>query len=135
MRIYATTDAVERWMGEAPPENAEALLRRASTMVAHATRAAVYDTTPAGMPSDPDVAEAMEEAVCAQVAMWATAGVDPASATVSAQVSRSSIDGASVDYDTAMATAEQNKMRTELCPEAVEILTIAGLIGGRPWVR
>lgn len=135
MLTFATVDDVTRWLGVEAPGNADALIRRGSVMVSTATRRARYDTTPAGLPSDPDVADALRDAVCAQVEAWVSAEVDPTVTVVEASVSKSSIDGATVEYDTATAAAKQQALSDGLCSYALDILTTAGLIGGHPWVR
>lgn len=136
MLVYADTGDVEKWSGVAAPDNAKVLIRRASQLVAVATRHAYYDTTPAGLPSDPDVADAMRDATCAHVQAMVDAGV--ANATVGsmdAAVTKTSLDGASIDYDVNTAESKRQAVLTTLCPEGMDILTIAGLIGGHPWVR
>ena len=136
MLTYATVGDVEKWLGVDAPENAPALIRRASQLVAVATRHAVYDTTPAGLPSDPDVADAMRDATCAHVQAMVDAGVEKTSiGNMTARVSKTSLDGASIDYDHATGEAKQQSVLTALCAEGMDILTIAGLIGGHPWVR
>lgn len=133
--MYATSGDVERWIGAPPPEKAEALIRRASVMVGVATRMARYATTPAGMPVDPDIVDALRDATTAQVAAWHTAGIDATSEEVTARVAKTSLDGASLDYDTRAADEKTLALRTTLCDEARDILDLAGLLGGHPWVK
>lgn len=135
MLVYANPDALEAYTGQPAPANAVALLRRASVMVGVATRAARYQVTPAGLPADDDQAEAMRDATCAQVAAWVVAGVDPSGEEITAKVASTSIDGASISYDQATATAERDRLTGTLCSEAWDILQLAGLIGGFPWQR
>lgn len=134
MLVYANPDALEAWTGEPAPDNAVQLIRRASTMVGVATRMARYEVTPAGMPADDDQAEAMRDAVCAQVNAWHIAGVDPTGDALTAKVTSSTIDGASVTLDAATEAADRQRIAGTLCSDAWDILTLAGMIGGHPWV-
>lgn len=133
MLVYANRDALEAWTGEPAPDNWEQLIRRASVMVGVATRAARYEVTPAGLPSDDDQAEAMRDAVCAQVTAWIVAGVDPTGEALTAKVTASTIDGASVTLDAATEAADRQRIAGTLCSDAWDILQLAGLIGGMPW--
>ncbi|MEJ6549839.1 hypothetical protein PQI66_09815 [Corynebacterium sp. USCH3] len=135
MLIYANRDAVEKWTGQNAPDNWERLVKRASTMVGVATRMARYEVTPAGLPADDDQAEAMRDAVCAQVSAWDKAGIDPAAPETEARVSKTSMDGASFEYDRAAEASERTRVATTLCEESYDILRLAGLIGGHPWQR
>lgn len=135
MLIYANADAVEAWSGEPAPDNVEALIRRASSMVGVATRIARYAVTPAGLPADDDQAEAMSNAVCAQVTVWDTAGIDPTAPATEARVSKTSMDGASFEYDRAAELSDRARVADTLCEESYDILRLAGLIGGHPWQR
>lgn len=134
MLVYANPDALEAWTGEPAPDNAVQLIRRASTMVGVTTRAARYEVTPAGLPSDEDQSDAMRDAVCAQVNAWHVAGVDPLGESLSAKVTTSTIDGATVALDVATEAADRQRIAGTLCSDAWDILTLAGLIGGNPWV-
>lgn len=135
MLVYANRDALEAWTGEPAPDNWEQLIRRASVMVGVATRAARYEVTPAGLPADDDQAEAMRDAVCAQVNAWIIAGVDPLGESLSAKVTTSTIDGASVTLDVATEAADRQRIASTLCSDAWGILQLAGLLGGAPWQR
>lgn len=135
MLVYANRDALEAWTGEPAPDNWEQLIRRASVMVGVATRAARYEVTPAGLPADDDQAEAMRDAVCAQVNAWIIAGVDPFGESLSAKVTASTIDGASVTLDVASEAADRQRIASTLCSDAWDILQLAGLLGGVPWQR
>lgn len=133
MLVYANRDALEAWTGEPAPDNWEQLIRRASVMVGVATRAARYEVTPAGLPADDDQAEAMRDAVCAQVNAWIVAGVDPTGEALTAKVTTSTIDGATVALDVATEAADRQRIAGTLCSDAWDILQLAGLIGGMPW--
>lgn len=136
---YATTDDLigPGWVDGDTPTNVDALLAAASRMVRAATKTAVYDTTPTGAPSDPDLAEAFRDAVCAQVAAWVATGVNPTAgpgAVGSSTIAASSIGSGSV---TRAARAGQDEARadslTALVPEAAAILAdITALANAQP---
>lgn len=133
MLVYATADDLTTFLGEAAPDNADRLLRGASALVRAATRAALYDVTSAGLPSDPDVAEAFRDSTCAQAAEWISTGVEPGSGTAPGAVKASSIGGASITYE---ATGGLTPVQTlhQLIPDALLYLDAAGLLGGQPLV-
>lgn len=135
MLLFANEQDVERWLGADAPDGVERLLRLASMKVGYAVRRAIFDVTPAGLPADPDVAEALRDATCAQVEVWHLGEVEAGVVDTEARVSKSSIEGASVEYDTAGADAKATLLREHLCTEAWEILALAGLTGGMPWVQ
>ena len=114
----------------------DSLLRRASSLVQRAVRSARFAVTPAGMPEDPDVMDALRGAVCEQVTVWVENDISPtAIASAVGGVSSSSIGDASVSYSTVEAAAVKDQAANELCDAALDILANAGLIGGWPWVR
>lgn len=128
--IYATTEQYEAYTESTAPQGIGPLLRRASGVVLYATRAAVYDTTSEGTPSDPDLAEAMTEATCALVQAWEAAGVDPVAGTGTKVVQSKSAAGASVTY--ALDEAEARRATSlasgdSLTGEAWRVLDAAGL--------
>lgn len=134
---YATPDDLSTWTSSPAPDNAERLLRSASMLVRRATRTAIYTTTNDGLPSHDHVVEAFRDATCAQAAAWANAGVDPARPLESGdRVAQSkSIGSASVTYgDTDAIVAARTASVSQLDEDAVQILTDAGLVGGRVWV-
>lgn len=137
MLLFASADDVERFAGMANPPgvNVEKLLRRASGMVQHAVRFARFEVAPSGLPSDPDVMDAMRDATCAQVDYWIVNDIDPTDAGTTAVVSKTSLDGASLDYDVAGARAAHETAANIMCTESHMILANAGLIGGAVWVR
>ena len=132
--IYADAADLQTWTG-APPDDAAkatALLRRASFLVGRAIRNDLYDVTPSGMPADPDLADAVRDATCAQVEVWLAGGLDviagpggqPALPTVSA------IDGAQVSFDAYLTAAARTGALTQLDDVALHILRAAGLASG-----
>ncbi|MCD7440236.1 hypothetical protein K4B79_18655 [Streptomyces lincolnensis] len=77
VRSYATTTQLANYLHKAPPVDAVELLERATRLLdSDFLKAAVYDVNSDGMPSDPVVAAAFAEAVCAQVEFWGEVGVE-----------------------------------------------------------
>lgn len=137
MLTYAKSTDLADHMAEVP-EDAEKLIGRASALVGHATRGDWYDVTPAGYPTDPEVIDAMRDATCLQVAAWVAGGVDPMNPAGGVQtVSSTSMDGASMSFDTTVQVEATRLLMSTLCVEAVQVLRAAGLgnflphIGGR----
>lgn len=135
--VYTTKDdLVGDWLDEAPA-NVDRLIRAASTLVRNATRAAMYDITPAGAPSDDDVAAGFRDAVCTQVATWVSLGIDPAKAGIAteAPIAAKSLGGRSVTYDTAgtssvTAMQAKAKLTTTLTDDAAAILAALPIWAG-----
>ncbi|MFE5681735.1 hypothetical protein [Streptomyces sp. NPDC056512] len=76
-RSYATTTQLASALREAPPLDAVALLERATQLLdTDFLVAAMYDVDDGGMPTDPVVAAAFADAVCAQVEFWGEVGVE-----------------------------------------------------------
>ena len=74
-RVYATVAQLTEYLPTDPPADAERLLAQASRLLdSDFLLAAFYDTDDAGMPSDPVVADAFAEAVCAQAEFWGEVG-------------------------------------------------------------
>lgn len=67
MRQYADSTALAAYPGgdTVPAEDAEALLRTASRAVDKLLTGILYDTDSDGLPTDTDVAQALEDATCA----------------------------------------------------------------------
>ena len=138
MLIFATDADVEKWMGEPlDGRSVDALLRRASSLVQRAVRSARFAVTPAGMPQDPDIEEALRDATCEQVTVWIENDVNPVEvASAAAPVAASSIGDASINYgDSSASNAAKDNAATELHPAALDILANAGLTGGHLWAR
>jgi len=73
-RIYATPADYTEWTGEDAPPGIERKLLRASEDIESAVMTAVYDTDSAGLPTDPEVRQAMADAVCALIEYRTEAG-------------------------------------------------------------
>ncbi|WP_408934444.1 hypothetical protein [Corynebacterium marquesiae] len=138
MLVFAKPDDVVTWAGYAFDKdvNLQPLIRRASSMVQRAVRSARFEVTPAGMPEDPDVMDALRDAVCEQVTVWVENDISPtAIASATGAVTSSSIGDASVSYSSVDAAQVKDQAANELCDAALDILANAGLVGGWPWVR
>ena len=131
MVTFATETDYVNYTNELAPGNIDVLLRSASRLVQQATRYSVYDTTPSGLPADPDVMSAFRDATCAQAAAWTTLGIDPTAGPAGAAgrvVASSSVGKASVTYAGASDAAETVKMSlVALTPDAAWYLESAGL--------
>ncbi|KHJ74659.1 hypothetical protein [Rhodococcus sp. Chr-9] len=137
MLIYATPAELTTWMGRDAPDNATTLLREASTLVADACLADIYDTTPDRMPTDQSLRDAMRDATCIQAAFWAAHGIDPAKgrAGMDEIVVSSSIDGASETTNAGELEAAKASSMDGLVPTALRLLRFAGLASNavRSW--
>ena len=138
MLVFAQPDDVVALAGYTFDEdvNLQPLIRRASSMVQRAVRSARFEVTPAGMPEDPDVMDALRDAVCEQVTVWVVNDINPTVIQgASSAVTSSSIGDASVSYSSVDAAQVKDQASNQLCDAALDILANAGLIGGWPWVR
>lgn len=137
MRVYATPDDLLAWEIDIADSKLEAsLLRAASSLVREATTNDVYDTDPAGFPSEPEIITAFREAVCAQVEMWAVTKVNPLGGTLADApiITSQSDDGASVSYAVNRTAEDVKRVAETLCRQAVEILRDVGLVCWRPHI-
>lgn len=79
-RAYATTGQLAEYLGRAPEEGAARMLARATEWVDALLIAAVYDVSgPDDLPTDPRIAAALRDAVCAYVEWWYETGDDSGS--------------------------------------------------------
>lgn len=120
------------WLPEAPA-NAGSLIRSASVLVTDATRLDVFEVT-GGLPADPQIAEAFRDAVCQQVVVWSSSGIDPAKGEFgqAPQVASESVPGGSVTYTGLPKAEDRIKAAAELCAASKLILRNAGLRSGTP---
>ncbi|WP_063023826.1 hypothetical protein [Nocardia niwae] len=136
MLTYAVPDdLMDGWLAEEPDAaEAERDIRYASILVRKATRLDIYEVDPAGLPTEPDVIEAMRDATCAQVAEWQEAGINPAAGSVGRVVAikSESADGGSVTYADGPSAAEIKASLSQLCSAGLDILRNAGLASTRP---
>lgn len=135
MILYATEDDVTNWLDETPEASLGPLIRQASIWVGRACRNDLYDVNPNGTPKDDDLAEAMRDAVCAQVEVWIASDVNPTAgaAGVVAVKTETTVDGATWKYDATaigQAAAARAEAATCLSESALAILRNAGLASG-----
>lgn len=127
-RVYATPEQLTAWTGKPAPPDAERLLARASEDVDDALTRAVYLTDDAGMPTDPDIAAALRDAVCAQVEYQLAMGDDGTGAAGrwdSVSIGPVSMSG--------RKDGPQAPGDVDLAPRAHRALTRAGLLPGVIW--
>ncbi|MGW9041247.1 hypothetical protein ACWGQL_01575 [Streptomyces lydicus] len=127
-RTYATPERLSAWTGQPAPADAERLLARASEDVDDALLTAVYATDGASMPTDPEVADALADATCAQVEYQLATGDDGTGAAGrwdSVSIGPVSLSGRK-DAPTAPGDVD-------LAPRAHRALTRAGLLPGVIW--
>lgn len=132
---YATPADLAVWTGSPAPANAESLIRKASGLVADATRGSIYRVDPDDRPTDSKIGLALQEATLSQVEAWLDAGISspgPAAAASRPQkVASKSLGGASVSYATdAAADAAWSNLAggAFLTDIALQILDRAGLL-------
>lgn len=125
MITYATTDQLGAWITDGSLDNADALLRSATILVARACERDLYTDSPTGTD-----AQALADATCAQAATWIALGVDPAKAGTDfpAPVKSSTVLGANVQRDTTAQSAAIVTAAAGLCPLAIDILQTSGLL-------
>lgn len=137
MPVYATAPDLTAFMGSQPDSDVDVtpMLRKASLLVTTACRLDCYDVTPTGIPSDEDLAEAMRDAVCAQVELWVAAGYNPVAGAggQDPRVTVSAVDGASVSFDTYLTAPARINEINQLCPDSLRILRNAGLASSAVW--
>lgn len=137
MLTYATVPQLAEHVSAADldkvGDDAPRYIERASRMVRRATRNDCYDTTPAGLPSDPVLADALKVATCVQVLEWIRNDVDPlaGAASVKPAVASASTNGSSVAYDVSAQTAARARLLTSLSDDAFDTLRNAGLASAR----
>jgi hypothetical protein len=136
---YATVDDLTA-QGVSPlPDNVDGYLRRASGLVADATRGAVYAVDAAFLPTDSRVATALMEATVTQVEVWLGAGINPLSGGMDLPektVAAMGQGGRTVSYSdlSASVTVQQSRQdaANTLSLSAWLILSRAGLTQGQP---
>lgn len=134
MLTYATVEQLAEHVTPAdldklPDGDAELYIGKATGLVRRATKNDMYDTVPAGTPSDPVLAEAMTVATCIQVRAWIRAGVDPLAGVAGLKpvATAASTNGSSISYDVAAQAAARLRLLTELDDDARDALRAAGL--------
>lgn len=144
IRIYATVEDLRQWLqiadtspGDEPDErleDAEQVLRSASLIVDRVLRNSYYDTDDEGMPTDPDIRDALRDATCAQAERFIETGDHSG---VSAAYSHLQLGGFSGTVRGAVTAGGRIAAEdTRVSPQVAEILAQAGLVSttvGSAW--
>lgn len=140
---YATPEDVRDYAPTVLAETDPDTLRRVTGVACHAVRRhtslARYDADDDGLPSRPDLREAMREATCAQAVTVVAHGLvdDVLTGGVTAEptLESTSSNGKSLRFKNDSATSARAQIVSGgLVPEARMILDAAGLLGGVPGV-
>lgn len=141
-RVYATAADYYDFIGDDQPmstpegggvpaplteKDLNARLRRASTVIDGIVRFARYEVDADNMPTDPDISDAFTEATCAQAAWFDE--TDDLTGAIS-QEGPTKIGSVAFGGSGASGSAANTKSAasSRIAPEAVQILTNAGLI-------
>ena len=135
MKLFATAEEYATYANEAPPANIDRLLRIASAWVQDTVKRAHFTVTKDGDPKDPRIVEALRDATCEQVYVWAQNGVEPGKQSDRGAVTSSSIGDASISYETDSVVRDRALIASAIAPTALTILDAAGLWEGHPWVQ
>lgn len=128
-RVYATESDFGEWDEDGQYEvPSNSTLRRASSTIDGLTRTSRYDVDEDGYPTDADISDAFRDATCAQAAYWIETE-DPTGAV--SQEGTFSIGSVSIGArGRTSGNGAPDEQQARIAPEAVEILTNAGLITG-----
>jgi hypothetical protein len=117
VRVYATPADLAEFAGaDAVDEDSPRLLARASEEVDSLLLAAIYETTADGLPTDPQVLDALKRATCAVVEWWAETGDTTGAGR---QIAESQIG---------TVRLKRADNAPDAAPRAVRILATAGLL-------
>lgn len=126
MPTYATSVQLATFTGVAAPADADRLLLRASEIIDHAMRTAVYDADDTTkLPTDATVLQVFADATCAQVEFWFASDEED---DILGPVQSVSIAGISVQF----GAGTDRTSPTYLAPRAHRILVNSGLRDGQP---
>jgi hypothetical protein len=132
----ADSDDLAAWIGAAAPANADALLRKATSMVLKATKLAIYATdTTTGLASDPVILQCMNDATCIQAAALNALNIDPLAGGIQQGGFKSTkkIGTATISIAGAEQTAAAiASAATQLVPDALEKLRSQNLLSTWP---
>ena len=125
-RAYATEAEYITWSGDATASIGQSLLVRASLVIDSVLIGTVYDTNSSSLPTNPDIIEALSDAVCAQIQWWDEQG-DTTGSGATSQFQGASIGSAS--YTKGYSAAGSSAGNTSpLAPMAYRTLNVAGLL-------
>lgn len=133
---YATSEQFATYLGVDAPENASSLLRRASSLVAHVTRGAVYTVDENDLPTDTALLSALTEATCVQAEAWHVNGINPVLGRSSSQavVTKKTLGSASMDLSVSQSDIQARSDLASgdvLVSEAYRVLDRAGLLSSK----
>lgn len=138
---YATQADLAIWGLTTLPSPADSYLRSATMLVRSATKSAVYDVDENGLPSDPIILRAFNDATCAQVEYWQASGVNPMAGGVTftdgGQLASRS-EGARAEAffaDSDAFKASRREAAMCLCRLSTEILAANGMLNRHPGIR
>lgn len=115
MLPYASSADLATYTGLGIVTGADRVLQRASDLMDKTVKAR-YSVDSDGIPTDPIIAEALRDAVCAQVEFWSEVGES------------SDIAGAPVTGQVKIGNLEQSWQARRVAPRAYDILQRAGLL-------
>lgn len=121
--------AGDPWNLELDEATAAARLARAATIIRNLILTAVYQVGTDGKPTNPDTAAALRDATCAQAAWFDETG-DTGSGAASAY-STLSLGSARLSVGGGGSATNIGVEQSRYSPEAVQILTNAGLLTGQ----
>lgn len=119
---YATSSDLAGWLGATPPGDAARLLARASELLDAALIGVVYPVDDDGNPTRPDHQATFRKAVCAQVEWWIETGDETGAAGQYSSVSIGSVGLVRAN------SATTGRPPGRLCPRALDVLRVAGLM-------
>ncbi|MFI5778694.1 hypothetical protein [Nocardia sp. NPDC051570] len=138
MLTYATLNQLAEHVSAAQLDqladgDAARYIQEATQIVRAATKNDMYDATPAGIPTDPVLADALTVATCVQVREWIRNAINPlaGAAGLAPTVASASTNGSSVSYTNADQAAARARLLTELADAARTELRNAGLASSK----
>lgn len=132
-RVYATSSDLAAYLGYTP-SNADQLLGRASLVIDGLLIGAWYDTDTDDLPTEPEVAEALEDATVAQAAAWAEGHGSVYGGGGYDQVQIGSVQLARFKGGGSANTAVTQVDGVQVAPAAVTALRVTGLLPVYPIV-
>jgi hypothetical protein len=133
-KTYATLTDLANFTGYEPEASAGRLLVKATARIDTMLIGARYGVDDDGLPTDPDVAAALRDAVCAQVAWWGEQGDTTGSGTA-ADWGEVTIGRVKLSRNTSGSGFDTQTTARRISAESVEILRVAGLIPIYPLVH
>jgi hypothetical protein len=128
--VYASVQQYRNWSGDnaTPSQRVQVCLQRATEQIDHALIAAVYRTDADGMPQDAMLANALMRATSAQAQYIIAINDD---ANLKREYASISAGGVSVSR----AQAGQSMALPPICPQALAILHVVGILPASPLIH